>query len=161
MPGAVIAIGIIILFGNFDNYLIENFGFEGLLFSGTLFALVFGYIVRFLAVGLNSVLSSFEKIGLNINRASRNLGKTPLKTLLHVELPLLKNSLLVAYLLVFIDTIKELPLTLILRPFNYETLATKTYELAVNEMVQESAVYALCIIIICLIPITFSLKAYK
>ena len=89
------------------------------------------------------------------------LGKTPLKTLLHVELPLLKNSLLVAYVLVFIDTIKELPLTLILRPFNYETLATKTYELAVNEMVQESAVYALCIVLICLIPITFSLKAYK
>jgi iron(III) transport system permease protein len=161
MPGAVIAIGVIILFGDFDNYLIDNFGFESLLLSGTLFALVFGYIVRFLAVGLNSVLSSFEKIGLNINRASRNLGKTPLKTLLHVELPLLKNSLLVAYLLVFIDTIKELPLTLILRPFNYETLATKTYELAVNEMVQESAVYALCIILICLIPITFSLKAYK
>ncbi len=161
MPGAVIAIGIIILFGDFDNYLIDNFGLESLLLSGTLFALVFGYVVRFLAVGLNSVLSSFEKVGLNINRASRNLGKTPLKTLLHVELPLLKNSLLVAYLLVFIDTIKELPLTLILRPFNYETLATKTYELAVNEMVQESALYALCIIVICLIPITFSLKAYR
>ncbi len=161
MPGAVIAIGIIILFGDFDNYLIDNFNFEGLLLSGTLFALVFGYIVRFLAVGLNSVLASFEKIGISINKASRNLGQTPLKTLLKVELPLLKNSLLVAYLLVFIDTIKELPLTLILRPFNYETLATKTYELAVNEMVQESAIYALCIVFICLIPITFSLKAYK
>lgn len=161
MPGAVIAIGVIILFADFDNFLIDKFGLEGLLLSGTLFALVFGYVVRFLAVGLNSVHASFEKLGLNINRASRNLGKTPLKTLLHVELPLLKNSLLVAYLLVFIDTVKELPLTLILRPFNYETLATKTYELAVNEMVQESAVYAFCIIILCLIPITFSLKAYK
>ena len=161
MPGAVIAIGVIILFADFDNYMIDNFGLEGLLLSGTLFALVFGYVVRFLAVGLNSVLSSFEKVGININRASRNLGKTPLKTLFQVELPLLKNSLTVAYLLVFIATIKELPLTLILRPFNYETLATKTYELAVNEMVQESAIYALCIIVICLIPITFSLKAYK
>ena len=161
MPGAVIAIGIIILFGDFDNYLIEYFGLEHLLLSGTLFALVFGYIVRFLAVGLSSVMASFEKIGININKASRNLGYTPLKTLLRVELPILKNSLFVAYLLVFIDTIKELPLTLILRPFNYETLATKTYELAVNEMVQESAIYALCIILICLIPILFSLKAYK
>jgi iron(III) transport system permease protein len=161
MPGAVIAIGIIILFGDFDNFLIEHLGFEKLLLSGTLFALVFGYIVRFLAVGLNSVLAAFEKIGSNINRASRSLGKTPLKTLLHVELPILKNSFLITFLLVFIDTIKELPLTLILRPFNYETLATKTYELAVNEMVQESAVYALCIILMCLIPILFSLKAYR
>lgn len=161
MPGAVIAIGIIILFGDFDNFLIEYFGFEKLLLSGTIFALVFGYIVRFLAVGLNSVLSSFEKVGSNINRASRSLGKTPFKTLLHVELPILKNSFLITFLLVFIDTIKELPLTLILRPFNYETLATKTYELAINEMVQESAIYAFCIIFMCLIPILFSLKAYR
>jgi len=161
MPGAVIAIGIIILFGDFDNFLIDNFGFEKLLLSGTLFALVFGYVVRFLAVGLNSVLSSFEKVGTNINRASRSLGRTPLKTLFQVELPILKNSFLITFLLVFIDTIKELPLTLILRPFNYETLATKTYELAINEMVQESAIYALFIIFICLIPITFSLKAYR
>jgi iron(III) transport system permease protein len=131
------------------------------LLSGTLFALVFGYVVRFLAVGLNSVLSSFEKVGANINKASRNLGKSPLKTLLSVELPILKNSFLITFLLVFIDTIKELPLTLILRPFNYETLATKTYELAINEMVQESAIYAFFIILLCLIPIIFSLKAYK
>lgn len=161
MPGAVIAIGIIILFGDFDNYLIDTFGLESLLLSGTMFALVFGYVVRFLAVGLNSILSSFEKIGSNINRASRSLGKTPLQTLLHVELPILKNSFFITFILVFIDTVKELPLTLILRPFNYETLATKTYELAINEMVQESAIYALCIILICLIPILFSLKAYK
>jgi len=84
-----------------------------------------------------------------------------LKTLFRVELPLLKNSLLIAYLLVFIDIVKELPLTLILRPFNYETLATKTYGLAVIELIQESAVYALCIILLCLVPILFSLKTYK
>lgn len=161
MPGAVIAVGIIILFGDFDNFLIDYFGFESLLLSGTIFALVFGYIVRFLAVGLNSVLASFEKVGSNINKASRSLGKTPLKTLLHVELPILKNSFMITFLLVFIDTLKELPLTLILRPFNYETLATKTYELAINEMVQESAIYAFCIILMCLIPILFSLKAHK
>ncbi|MBL0702648.1 MAG: iron ABC transporter permease [Sulfurospirillum sp.] len=161
MPGAVVAIGIIILFADFDHYLIENFGFKELLLSGTLFALVFGYVVRFLAVGLSSVLSSFEKVELNINKASRNLGKTPLQTLFQIELPLLKNSLIIAYILVFIDTIKELPLTLILRPFNYETLATKTYELAINEMVQESAVYAFCIILICFIPIIFNLKDHK
>lgn len=161
MPGAVIGIGVIILFSNFDNYLIDNHGFNELLLSGTLFALVFGYIVRFLAVGLNSVSSSFERVGINVNKASRNLGSSPLKTLFRVELPMLKNSLLIAYLLVFIDIVKELPLTLILRPFNYETLATKTYGLAVIELIQESAVYALCIILLCLVPILFSLKTYK
>ncbi len=161
MPGAVIGIGIIILFGDFDNYLIDNHGFGELLLSGTLFALVFGYIVRFLAVGLNSVSSSFEKLGINVNRASRSLGSPPLKTLFRVELPLLRNSLIIAYLLVFIDIVKELPLTLILRPFNYETLATKTYGLAVIELIQESAVYALCIILLCLVSILFSLKAYR
>lgn len=161
MPGAVVAIGVIILFGEIDNYLIDKFDLENLLLSGTLFALIFAYIVRFLAVGLNSVSASFEKLGSSINKASRSLGKTPLQTLLKVEFPILKSSFFITFLLVFIDTIKELPLTLILRPFNYETLATKTYELAVNEMVQESAIYALSIIVLCMVPILFSLKDYK
>lgn len=161
IPGAVVAIGIIILAGDIDKMLIEYFGFSELLLSGTLFILVFGYIVRFLAVGLNSMVSSFARTGTQINKASRNLGKSSLKTLFQVELPLLKNAILATLVLVFIDTIKELPLTLILRPFNYETLATKTYELAVNEMVQESSIYALCIVCICIIPIFFTLKAYK
>ncbi len=161
MPGAVVAIGIIILFGDFDNYLIEHFSLAELLLSGTIFALCFGYVARFLAVGLNAIGSAFSKIGTNINKASRNLGKSPLKTLLHVEIPLLKGYIFIAFLMVLIDVLKELPLTLILRPFNYETLATKVYELAINEMVQESSIYALFIVLLSFIPILMSTKVYK
>ena len=161
IPGAVIAVGVIIVATSIDNYLIEIFKLDGLVLSGTIMVLIFGYTVRFLAVGLNSVESSFEKIGINVNKASRSLNKSLLTTLLKVDLPLIKSGVLAGFVLVFIDVLKELPATLILRPFNYETLATKTYELASIEMVQESSVYALSIVIISIIPIILTLRNYK
>lgn len=161
VPGAVIAVGIIILAGDVDKYLIENFGFDELFFSGSVIILIFGYAVRFMAVGMNSVESNFENIGIAVNKASRNLGNNLLKTLFKVDLPLLRNGLISAFILLFIDVIKELPATLILRPFNYETLATKTYELAINEMVKESSIYALTIVLISFIPILITLRTQK
>lgn len=161
IPGAVIAVGVIMVAASIDNYLIETFNFDGLVLGGTLFILIFGYTVRFLAVGLNSVESSFEKIGINVNKASRSLNKSLLTTLWKIDLPLIKSGVLAGFILVFIDVLKELPATLILRPFNYETLATKTYELASIEMVQESSVYALSIVLLSIIPIIFTLKSYK
>ena len=158
IPGAVIAVGIIILSSSIDNYLIETFDLDGLVLGGTIAILCFGYTVRFLAVALNSVESSFEKIGFNVNKASRSLNKSFLTTLIKVDLPLIKSGVMAAFILVFIDILKELPATLILRPFNYETLATKTYELASIEMVQESSVYALSIVLISIIPIIYTLK---
>lgn len=161
IPGAVIAVGVIIVVTTIDNYFIDRFNTDGLILGGTLIVLVFGYTVRFLAVGLNSVESSFEKIGININKASRSLNKSLLTTLLKVDLPLIKSGVIAGFILVFIDILKELPATLILRPFNYETLATKTYELASIELVQESAVYALSIVLISIIPIILTLRNYK
>jgi len=161
IPGAVIAVGVIILATSVDNYLIDKFQLDGLVLGGTLMILCFGYVVRFLAVGLNSVESSFEKIGIGVNKASRSLNKSLLQTLLKVDLPLIKSGVLAGFILVFIDILKELPATLILRPFNYETLATKTYELASIEMVQESSIYALSIIIVSIVPIVFILRNYK
>jgi iron(III) transport system permease protein len=161
IPGAVIAVGVIILATSVDNYLIDKFQLDGLVLGGTLMILCFGYVVRFLAVGLNSVESSFEKIGIGVNKASRSLNKSLLQTLLKVDLPLIKSGVLAGFILVFIDILKELPATLILRPFNYETLATKTYELASIEMVQESSIYALSIIIVSIVPIIFILRNYK
>ena len=158
IPGAVIAVGVIILSTSVDNYLIENFGFDKLLLGGTLFILCFGYTVRFLAVALNSVESSFEKVGINVNKASRSLNKSFLTTLVKVDFPLIKSGVIAAFILVFIDILKELPATLILRPFNYETLSTKTYELASIDMVQESSIYALTIVLISIIPIIYTLK---
>jgi len=161
IPGAVIAVGIIILSSSIDNYFIEHFKIDGLLLGGTLFILCFGYTARFLAVGLNSVESSFEKIGFGVNKASRSLNKSLFQTLIKIDLPLIKGGVLAGFILVFIDILKELPATLILRPFNYDTLATKTYELASIEMVQESSIYALCIVVVSIIPIIFILRNYK
>ena len=156
IPGVVIGIGVLSLFADIDHGLIAVFGLDGLLLSGTLFAMVFAYVLRFLAVGLNMTESSYENISININKASRNLGLSYWKTLLRVELPLMKKTLFFAFLLVFVDVIKELPLTLVLRPFNYETLATKTYEYAGNTMIQESATYAFVIVLLSFIPVVLS-----
>jgi len=125
----------------------------GLLFSGTLFTLIFAYIVRFMAVGYNPVEAGFQKIGIHVNEASRLLGVRSSKTLWKIDLPLIKTSLVSGVLLVFVDVLKELPLTLILRPFNYQTLATKTFDMATNEMIAESSNAALIIILTGIIPI--------
>ncbi|WP_324172934.1 iron ABC transporter permease [Sulfurimonas sp.] len=162
MPGAVIVIGIIILFADIDKWLIEHYFTTTLFLSGSLFALIFGYIVRFTAIGIYSVESNLERVSINLNNASRSLGYNYFKTMFKVELPLMRNALLFGFILVFISAIKELPITLVLRPFNYETLATKTYTLANAQMLQEASIYALSIIVISIIPLSIIiLKAEK
>lgn len=161
IPGVVIGVGVLSLFSTIDHALIDAFELDELLISGTLIAMVFGYVVRFLAVGLNMTESSYEKISININKAARNLGLNYWQTLVKVEFPLMKKTLLFGFLLVFVDVIKELPLTLVLRPFNYETLSTKTYEYANNTMIQESATYAFVIVLLCFIPVMISNSRHK
>lgn len=158
IPGAVIAVGIMIPFIALDKWIYETLissKTAGLFFSGTLFALVFAYIVRFMAVGYNPVEAGFQKIGLHVNEASRLLGIRSTKTLWKIDLPLIKTSLVSGIILVFVDVLKELPLTLILRPFNYQTLATKAFDMATNEMIAESSNAALIIILTGIIPIIF------
>lgn len=157
IPGAVIAVGIMIPLLGVDKWLIGQFtpGTIGLILSGSVFALVFAYVVRFMAVGYNPIDSGFQKIGIHVNEASRLLGKSSTLTLWKIDLPLLKPSLFSGILLVFVDVLKELPLTLILRPFNYHTLATKAFDMATNEMIAESANAALIIILTGIIPIIF------
>ena len=161
IAAAITAVGIMVTLGTIDHFLIDHFGLEKLLLSGTVLALCYGYIVRFLAVGIGAVNSNFEKVGINTNRASRSMGVGLFKTLLKVDLPLIRGGLVVGFILVFVDIVKELPLTLILRPFNYNTLSSKIYELASIELIQESSLYILSIIVICSIPMLFSLKTYK
>lgn len=151
IPGAVIAVGVLVPFIWLDRRLAglleaTTGASVGLLLTGTLAALVFAYVVRFLAVALNPVDSGFERICGNLDETSRSLGAPPFKTLLRVNLPLLKGILLVAGLLVFVDVLKELPLTLILRPFDFDTLATRTFQLAMDEEVARSSLPALLII---------------
>jgi iron(III) transport system permease protein len=164
VPGAVIAVGVLIPFLAFDKWIYDSFlssKSAGLFLSGTLFALVFAYVVRFMAVGYNPVDAGFQKVGIHINEASRLLGTRSTRTLWRIDLPLIKTSLISGILLVFVDVLKELPLTLILRPFNYQTLATKAFDMATNEMIAESANAALIIILTGIIPIIFLNKLIK
>lgn len=143
IPGAVIAVGVLVSVLAVSRQLGE---FGGVLLTGSVVALVFGYAVRFMAVGFLSVESGFARVGQNLPAASRVMGVPPLRTLLRVELPLLRRSLLAAVTLVFIDVLKELPLTLILRPFNFDTLATRAFQLASDEQLAQSAPAALLVI---------------
>jgi iron(III) transport system permease protein len=158
VPGTVIAVGVLIPFAWLDNQidslLQARFGISsGLLLSGTLAALVFAYVVRFLSVSLQSVESGLARIRPGIDESARCLGQSPLRVLRRIHLPMLRASLLTALLLVFVDVLKELPATLILRPFNFNTLAVRTYELASDERLSEAALPALAIVAIGLLPV--------
>ena len=158
IPGAVVAVGVFVPFVWMDRRLnaFMTAAFEtptGLLLSGGLTALIFAYVVRFLAVALNPIESGFKRLCGNLDDTSRSLGVPPLKTLWKVDLPLLRGTLISAGLLVFVDVLKELPLTLILRPFNFDTLATRAFQLATDEQLARSAVPALLIIAVGLVPV--------
>ena len=158
MPGAVLAVGVIIPLAAFDNWfdgLMRDYAgvSTGLLLSGSAFALVFAYTVRFLAVSAGSVESALQKITPSMDMASRSLGHSPGKTLVRVHLPMLRGTLLTAALVVFVDCMKELPATLILRPFNFDTLATYVYQFASDERLYHSALPALIIVLAGIIPI--------
>jgi iron(III) transport system permease protein len=158
IPGAVIAVGIMIPLLLLDKALInvfqQWFGVKiGLLLTGSVVALLFAYTVRYLAVAFNPIEANFQKIGKGLGDASRSLGKSSTFTLFNIHLPLAKSALIGAALMVFVDVLKELPLTLILRPFNFNTLATRAYQYASDEMVAESSIAALIIIFAGLVPI--------
>ena len=158
VPGAVLAVGVIIPFATFDNgvdaFMRAHFGIEtGLLLSGTSFAIIFTYVIRFLAVSIGSVESSLGKIPNAMDMAARTLGHGAWQTLRRFHLPLIKSGALTAALIVFVDCMKELPATLILRPFNFETLATHVYHFASDEMIEQSALGSLFIVLAGLLPI--------
>jgi len=158
VPGAVLAIGVIIPLAAFDNWL-DGIAREwlntstGLLLSGSVVAILFAYTVRFLAVASGSVDSSLEKVTPSMDMASRSLGKGSLETFLRVHLPMIRAGALTAMLVVFVDCMKELPATLILRPFNFETLATHVYQFASDELLEQCALSALVIVIVGIVPV--------
>lgn len=158
IPGSVIAVGVLIPFGFFDNSLDSFFrgqlGFSsGLLLSGTIFAMVFAYLVRFLSVSYGGVEASMEKITPNMDEAARGMGYTFSKVLRKIHIPMMSGGLLTAGLLVFVDVMKELPATLIVRPFNFDTLAVQVYRYASDERLAESAGAALMIVLVGIIPV--------
>jgi iron(III) transport system permease protein len=158
VPGAVIAVGILVPLGQFDNtvdaWSRSTLGVStGLLLSGTIAALVFAYLVRFLAVGFGAVESSLERIKPSLDDAARSLGCGTVSTLQKVHLPLVRGGLLTGLILVFVDVMKELPATLIVRPFNFDTLAIRVYNLASDERLAEAAAPALAIVAVGLLPV--------
>ena len=158
VPGAVLAIGILAPLGQLDNTIdaMSRTVFNaplGLLVSGTATALVIGYVVRFLALGYRTVDSGLSRIPPNLEEVARTLGANSTRSLMYLHLPIMRPSVVTAALLVFVDTMKELPLTLILRPFNFDTLATFVYQYASEELLEECALGALSIVAAGIIPV--------
>ena len=158
VPGLVIAIGIIIPFAWLDNtidsWMRGTFNIStGLLLSGTLAALLFAYVARFMAVALHTVEAGLGQVRQSMDDAGRMLGLRPLGVLGRIHLPIMRGSLLTALLLVFVDVLKELPATLVLRPFNFNTLAVRAFELASDEFLAESSLAALAIVAVGILPV--------
>ena len=157
VPGSVIAVGVLIPVTRLDHLLgaaIERLtgSHPGLVLTGGIAALVYACLVRYLAAAVQSVDAGLTRITPNMEHAARSLGLGPGQTLRRVPLPLLRGSALTAALLVFIDVMKELPATLVMRPFNFDTLATQAYTLATDERLAEAAWPALAIVAVGLLP---------
>ena len=164
IPGAVLAIGVMLPTAGVDNWLDglmrQWFGVStGLLFSGTVFILVVAYTVRFLAMSFGAIESGLSKVTANMDMAARTLGHGPTATLARVHLPLIRGSALTGGVLVFVDTMKELPATLVLRPFNFDTLATYVYQFASDELLEECALAALTIVAAGILPVILLSRA--
>ncbi|WP_339766873.1 iron ABC transporter permease [uncultured Paraglaciecola sp.] len=166
IPGTVIAIGVMLMLSAVDDALnaLTEYVFDtsvGLIFSGTLVALLLAYSVRFLAVALHNVEAGLQRIKPSMDDAARSMGLSSFAVLKKIHIPLLRASVLSAILLVFVDVLKELPATLILRPFNFNTLAVRTFELASEERLQDAAVPAITIVLVGLLPVFLLTRALE
>ncbi|MGL4931994.1 MAG: ABC transporter permease [Aeromonas sp.] len=158
MPGTVLAIGVLVPLTALDfaiNDVVEWLGMQGpgLLLTGTLTAIVFGYLVRFAAIAIGSVESSMSKISPSLDMAARSLGQGDGGMLRRIHLPLVRRGLFAGAMLVFIESMKELPAALLLRPFNFDTLATHVYQFVSDEMLERGALGAIVIVLVGLLPL--------
>lgn len=164
IPGLVIAVGLLVLLTSIDNVIIELsqqwFDYNpGLLLSGTLFALLFAYAVRFLSVAIQTVQAGLAEIRPSMDEAARIHGYKPMQVLRLIHLPLLRPSVLTAIILVGVDVLKELPATLVLRPFDFNTLAVRAYEMAGDERLADAGPPALMMVMVGLIPVILLSRA--
>lgn len=158
VPGTVIAVGVLIPVTRLDNWLADAVAHvtgssPGLLLTGGMVALVYAYLTRFMSVSLHTVDTGLGRITLSMDEAARNLGAGLWTTLRRIHAPMLRGSLLTAGLMLFVDVMKELPATLVMRPFNLDTLATQTYNLAADERLAEASTAALMIVAVGLVPV--------
>ena len=158
VPGSVIAVGLLVPLGTLDNaidaWTLEAFGTgTGLLLTGSIVALIYAYAVRFMSVALQTVDASLGKVTPTMDHAARTLGRSAVGAVAAVHAPLIRGGLLTAALIVFVDVMKELPATLIMRPFNYDTLAVQAYRLASDERLLEASTPSLAIVAVGLVPV--------
>ena len=158
VPGSVLAVGVLLPVGAIDHSLASTLQqalgiTPRLLLTGTVVALIYAYLVRYFAVAWNGIEPGFARITPSMDAAARSLGATPSRTLSRVHAPLLVRSAAAAALLVFVDVMKELPATLVMRPFNFDTLATQAYTLAKDERLAEAAVPSLAIVAVGVLPL--------
>ncbi|MEC7762819.1 MAG: iron ABC transporter permease [Pseudomonadota bacterium] len=165
-PGAVLAVGILIPLAAIDNRVADTIygltGFDpGLVLTGTAVAMVYAYCVRFFAIAQNAADAAMERVSPSLPMAARSLGRTAGGTLRAVYVPLIRGSVGTALLLVFVDCVKELPATLLLRPFNYNTLATRVYEKASLELIGQAAPAAILVILVGMVAVGFMARANR
>jgi iron(III) transport system permease protein len=163
VPGSVLAVGLLIPLAGLDNvvdaWAREQWGVgTGLIFTGTAAALIFAYVVRFLPVALQGVGAGLTRVTPHMEDAARVLARGPFHAFLNVHLPVIAPTLVTAGLMVFVDVMKELPATLLLRPFNMETLASQAYSFAADERLGEAALPALAIAIAVLVPVALLMR---
>jgi iron(III) transport system permease protein len=153
IPGTVLAVGVVSALGGFDRAFREIAGGEGLWLQGTVVALLFGYVARFLAVAYGPVQGGFMRIRPSLEEAARSLGLAPREILARLHLPLLGAGLGTALLLVFVDVMKEMPITLMTRPFGWDTLAVRVFEMTAEGEWERAALPALAIVVAGLLPV--------
>ena len=161
VPGAVIAIGVLIPAARLDNAIADwaeaTFGVKmGLIFTGSLVALIYAYLIRFLAVALQAVEAGLAQVTPHMEDAARSLGMNAAETLARVHAPMLRSSLVTAALLVFVDVMKELPATFVMRPFDFDTLAVQAYNFAADERLAEASTVSLAIVAVGLVPLVLA-----
>ncbi len=166
IPGSVLAVGAVPPLVGLDNaidaVMRATFGIStGLVFSGTVAALIFAYTVRFMALGNGAVDSALARVTPNMDAAARTLGERPGGTLWRVHLPLIRGGVLAGAILVFVEVLKELPATYLLRPFNFQTLATRTFDYASDELIAEAALPALTIVLAGIVPVIMLSRAIR
>ena len=160
IPGVILAVAFISFIAWFDNSVIKFFGFDSIkkFFIGSIFGLVLVYFVRFYSLACNGIKSGYEKINRSIDESAYLIGYSKLKTFTHIHIPYLKNSALLIGILISLEIVRELPITLILRPFNFETFATTAYIYASQDLLEAAAVPSLFLIIIASFFILFTSK---
>ena len=160
IPGVILAVAFITFIAWFDNTVIKSLGFLSIkkVFIGSILGLVIVYFIRFYSLAFNGIKSGYEKINLSVDESAYLLGYSKRKTFLNIHIPYLRNSLLFVVILISLEIIRELPITLVLRPFNFETFATTAYISASEDMLEAAAVPSLFLILIAAFFITISSK---